>query len=304
MNNLSNSINAYFVQHFDELPLDKQFHFAIRMHVWHGDPASTELLATLRSKLLPTNKPSETLTSIQAGTLIPLLPGNKQLLHLRQAHNQRYPQLRDAARLLYWAAMLDYAYGTDSRSAVYEIIPQAAHHMMYEALMKDRQAIAMLSTHAVNFLYLYAKYCLGQPGPDPQLLFDIGTDDSLYDANDRLHRQLRMYLLTHALIAETIFYTEPLPLDRRDVYVHMLEYLETLIAQQINEISLDNKLEFLVCCKLAGHVTTLQGSILQEAEQSLSAKGTFIIDIHNANSSRYTSFEKSEHRNVLYLMAA
>jgi hypothetical protein len=303
MKSLSNSINTYFYKHFTELPLDKQFHFAVRLSAWTHDSKSSELLASLRPQLLPDNTPLHALQAIQSGKLIPLLPGNQHVLHLREEYNQRYPLLRAAARLLYWATMLDYAYGTDSHASVYEVIPQAELQQMYDALLEDRQAVAILSTHAVNFMYLYAKYCLGQYGPDAAGLFAIGKDDALYSADDPLHRQLRMYLLTHTLIADSMFYTEPLPNDRLAVYTEILTYLELLVAKHLDEISLDNKLEFLVCCRLADYSSTIESTIIREAEASVSNEGMFLVDTHNRSNSTYTSFEKSEHRTVLYLMA-
>lgn len=303
MNNLSNSIKKYYCKHFAELPIDKRFHFAVRLHAWERSAESLRLVEALRPTLLPDNDSLHTLEAIHAGTLIPLLPGNQNVLHLRQRYNQQYPLLRDAARLLYWAVMLDYAYGTDSRRSVYEVIPRPELQAMYEALLRDRQAVAILSTHAVNFLYLYPKYCLGKASPDPSWLLGIGTDDTLYDADNRLHRQLRMYLLTHAFIADSMFYTEPLPTDRLGTYGEMLTYLEGIFTQYLKEISLDNKLEFLVCCKLADYSTSHETVILEEAETSVSNEGTFLIDTQNLSGSSYVTFEKSEHRSVLYLMA-
>jgi hypothetical protein len=84
----------------------------------------------------------------------------------------------------------------------------------------------------------------------------------------------------------------------------MIAELEQLIADHFDNINLDNKCEFLVCAKLVGQRSKLERRIVAEANASLSPDGIFLIDRHNHNPQPdNVSIDKSEHRNVLFLMA-
>lgn len=303
MNNLSNSIYSYALSHFEELPLDKQFHFSSRLATWNNDVACTQIVSSMRDLFLPTNDPLHTLEALRDGKLIPLLPGNKDLLQLRETSNTKFPQLRSAARLLYWAALLDNTYTVDFRSAVTAIFPKHELAELYEALLTDHVAIGMLSTHAVNFLFLYKRYLEQTNGPDPALFIDIANQNGLYDLADPLQLQLCLYLLTHVIIADSQFYSVEPSVASRKTYHAILTRLDSIMAGRLRDITLDNKLEFLVCCKFTGFTTTLEMTILREAEQSVSTAGYYLIDAHTKRPSPYTTFDKSEHRSVLYIMA-
>ncbi len=303
MNSLSNSIYNYTLSHFEELPLDKQFHFASRLATWSNDVACTQLVASMRDVFLPTSNPLQTLEALRNGKLIPLLPGNKDLLQLRGASNNKFPQLRSAARLLYWAALLDNMYKVDFRPAVTAIFSKHELVELYEALLTDHTAIGMLSTHAVNFLFLYKRYFEQTTSSDPALFMAIASENGIYDLTDPLQLQLCLYLLTHVIIADSQFYAVEPSATSRKSYHAILARLESLMTRRLQDINLDNKLEFLVCCKFTGFETTLEMAILQEAKQSVSTAGSYLVDSHNKNPSSYTTFDKSEHRSVLYVMA-
>ncbi len=302
MNSLSNSIYQYLLSHFENLPLDKQFHFCSRLATWSNDAACAQLLATMRGSFLATNDPLQTLEMVRDGALIPLLPGNEKLLHLRELSNKAYPQLRATARLLYWAALLDHTYAVDFRPAVNAMLPRQELAQTYETLLTDHAAIGMLSTHAVNFLFLYKQYVEQVTGPDPALFVAIANEPGVYDLSDPLQLQLCLYLLTHVVIADSMFYTVT-PTVARQSYHALLASLELRMAPRLSDITLDNKLEFLVCCKFTGFETALETAILQEAEQSVSSAGSYLVDTRNTTMTSYTTLEKSEHRSVLYIMA-
>src|SRR3982751_6202336 len=97
MNNWSNTILDYFLSNFDELPLDKQLHFASRLWFWKQDKTARRLLDGLRPTILPTGDVIESLRLINAGSLLPLRQGSTNVFHLREPYFQRYPKLRRTA---------------------------------------------------------------------------------------------------------------------------------------------------------------------------------------------------------------
>ena len=304
MNSLSNRIYNYLFAHFAELPLDKQVHFASRLWMWNEDSQARRLLDALRPIILLSDDPQTSLSAISNGQLLPLHPGNESLQALRQPYNERYPALRANARLLYWGLELEACYGIDARQALQSLLLDSELNKLANELQRDKPALAMLSTHAVNFLYLYHRYIKTDEGTLTAVFWmDIATDKDLYDSSDAKQLQLQIYLLTHAVIGETLFYQRPIPAEKLAGYRQLVQTLENLLATNLERVSLDNKLEFLVSCHLVNYKSKLEMGILAEAERSVSPAGDFLVDIHNTNKSTFTSFDKSEHRSVLYLMA-
>lgn len=86
----------------------------------------------------------------------------------------------------------------------------------------------------------------------------------------------------------------------------MLQRLEPIIAERTDELSLDTKLEYLVCCRICDFNTSVTKVIYDECRQSVSPDGTFLVDTVNAFANRTAkkTFDASEHRNVLFVMSS
>jgi hypothetical protein len=302
MNNISNTIFDYFVQHFAELTLDKQLHFASRLGLWRKDTTCLALVEQLRSRILPTGDVGDTLRGIYDGTLLPLRPGSSNALSIRTPYFERYPRLRQASTVLYWANLLDSLYGTEARSKIEDIISGEELTKLYDELSEDSDAIAILSTHAINFMYLYQRYMQQNIIlPDMTLYKDI-TASYPYDLSDPVQLQLYIYLVAHCVIGESLFYTQTIQANRQIDLHPLLGGVENTIEQRFDMVNLDNKFEFLVCCKLVAYTSRLESRIMEEATTSASSVGLYLVD-HPSRQSAYTSFGNSEHRNALYIMA-
>lgn len=304
MDSLSNDIYSYYLDRFSNLPLDKQMHFALRLYSWREDTASQKLLENLKPTVFWTGDYIQLIESIYQGQLFEIKEGSLNTLSIRTPYFAKYPALRRISATLYWLASLQNHYGIDLRPALYSVISQDELQTLRERLWTDKEALAILSTHALNFIYLYDSYLLESALPDPNYLFDIVRDNTYDGISEPAQLQLRLYFLTHCIIGASKFYQQALPSTQLPVYGQMAAELETFIGQNFDAIKLDNKFEFLVCCKLTGQTTLLQGKIVREAEQSISPDGTYLIDRHNMNlQPAYTTLATSEHRNVLYIMA-
>jgi hypothetical protein len=108
--------------------------------------------------------------------------------------------------------------------------------------------------------------------------------------------------LTHAVIGESRFYARRV---RPAQYKLFCKKTEQLIKDNYFDVSLDNKLEFLVCSQICSYDTSLRKLIEQEVEKSVSWAGNFLVDTHNyfGGSKTRHCLRTSEHRNVLYLMS-
>ncbi len=303
MNELSNTIYAYYCEHFDELTFDKQLHFASRLLLWSGDDFGRQKLQVLRPAVTASESPVEALGAVYARGIETIHHGSKNAAELRAPYFARYPQLRVLAMVLFRLTFLKTIYGLDARAAFFKLFPADEVEAMLLQLQADPEALAMLSTHAVNVLYLYDRIVRGSDELfDPALFLAVGAKQ--YELHDPIQLQLYIYLYTHCIIGESHFYARAIPERHQPVYDQMLDELTNSITNRFDFINLDNKCEYLVCCKLLNRTSVLEARIFDEAAQSVSDSGTYLVDRHNQNPQlTNATFDLSEHRNVLYILA-
>jgi hypothetical protein len=296
MDNIAPSIRAYHYRHFKRLPADKQFHFASRLSSWSDDPQAHVILEQLKPSLV-TDSVREDLSN-----LITTPPSAKiNAAERRAPYFARYPELRGLMLALFRVRHLLFHYHIDVRDTFLTITDKAALYELSEKLQSDKEAVSILSTYAINYIYLVEVILFPRKSRQlDQFISDTIALASSYDdtPEDSL---LLIYLFTHCIIGASNFYQSTV-YDHR--YREMLTILEARISNHFHDINLDNKFEFLVCCKLTGFTTSLEQRIQEEALQSVSSEGTFLIDtVNSAGQSDKRSFADSEHRNVLYIMS-
>jgi len=303
MNILSNNIYDYYLANFKDLSFDKQFHFASRLYLWDQDVEAAALLKQLRAKFTADDNPKLALKSVYEAALGSPVHGSKNASELRKPYFEKYPVLKTYVTLLFRCIFLQTIYGLDAREEFLKLCPREDVENLVKKLLEDSEAVAILSTHAINFFYLYGRlFKTEQDLFTPETFLVIGKKH--YNLADPIHLQLLIYLYTHCIIGESMFYYRAIPAEHIHTYHSMLEELETIIDARFADINLDNKHEFLVCAKLVGFTSHLGDRIDKEALRSLSDDGHFIIDTHNNNGQiENITFDKSEHRNTLCIIA-
>lgn len=301
MQDLSNRICRYYLDHFDELPFEKQFHFASRLYLWDQDPWARQKLDKLKGVFTANDQPQEALAAVIQASMESAAHGSKNAAELRRPYFEKYPLLKPYVGALFRITFLKHAYDLDVRQAFFEHFPEAEVETFSRQLLADSKALAVLSTHAVNFLYLYSRVI--KPDDklfEPEQFLEIGRH--YYDSDDLLHLQLQIYLYTHCIIGESQFYYRTMPANL--VYKKMFEELEKLIEAHFVDINLDNKFEFLVCTRQLGYDSRLEQKIYDEAAGSLAPNGIFLVDRHNNNPQvKNSELDTSEHRNILFILS-
>lgn len=297
-------VNKYYLSRLGDLPYEKQFHFASRLWLWTNDPVYEDLLRELKPEFCGDGSP-KAINDILGRMLASQKPefGSKNAAAERAPYFARYPLLRQVLPLLFRLMFIKTVYGIDARRTLDNHIELEAIDHLAAALSEDEEAIAILSTHACNFYYLWYRFFKDDLTAVPvQRLYDIGQTS--YDPKNLTHSQLQFYLYTHCIIGESLFYKRALPQDNLAVYQAMCTHLEQILAQNFRSINLDNKCEFLVASAIAGYKSELKDAVFDEASRSFSAEGDFIIDVYNDNPQfENVTLEKSEHRNVLFIMS-
>lgn len=299
---LANDISDYYKKHFGDISSDKQFHFATRLGAWNSDSFCLHAL-------------EERADIARGGDLEAIKKDLKDLIDnppkakinaasTRERYFATYPELRGRMLALFRVRHLLAHYSIDARAVLLEVCPFDELAALSKALVEDDEALKILSTYAINYIYLL-HFVLFPEQPEPAGIAEkiYGLGDS-YDLSSPEQIQLLIYLYTHCIIGEANFYARPVERDR-DVYIAMLEKLNQIIGQNFDKINLDNKLEFLVCARIMGFKTPLFDRIYNECEGSISREGTFVVDrLNSFSQSNKTSLSDSEHRNVLLIMSA
>jgi hypothetical protein len=296
---LATKIYTYYLENLEQLSPDKKFHFGTRLAAWTGDANAYEILRESREYILPVNTSlTETLSKIINAPQT----GRRNAQELRQPFFDKYPTLYGRHMALFRVRHLSSVYDVDAREDLFKNVSEEDLLSLRDALLEDEEAIKILSTFAINYLYLLERVIRrDETFLRVDRFYDLGKS---YDITDLQQIQLLIYLYTHCIIGESNFYTRLIPASNLGIYIKMLEDLEPLIRDNFDKINLDNKLEFLVCARICGFESHLFTRIYEECSQSVSSEGTFVIDVHNKNAQEdRNGFLSSEHRNVLFIMS-
>jgi len=279
---------------------DKKFHFLSRLYLWSGNVIFKSKLDELRAEYIGNSKEGYQERLKKISTRIPEHGGRMVAKEARQIYFKKYPGLEPFLGLLFKNLFVREIYGVDLHEHIRALVSDEDLLALKFALENDEEAMRVLSTHAINYLYMLNDY-LGTKtsATTPEKYLQIGTS---YQTECL---ELQIYFLTHCIIGASGFYSTSIKKSDLDVYMRMLGHIEIIIQNHFETISLDNKFEFLVCAKICGYKSGIEKSILLEANHSLAPDGNFLVDIHNAKVSlnERNDFVGSEHRNILYIMS-
>jgi RimK family alpha-L-glutamate ligase len=296
-------VSTYYKNNLEYLSREKQFHFASRLLLFNKDTKQEKILQGLKEWYMWDEQSIEKSVSN-------LYKHSEELFKtkiinqkkFREPYTDKYPLLGFCNDVLYKTLFTKTIYNNDLRPVVKEHVDIAEIQSYQERLWNDEPAIIDLSTHAINFLYLSQWFLDGNIDVDAQKLYQIAKRQNVKEDPDTLLSQI--YLLTHCIICASLFYSNAIDGEKKNVYTEIVKLLETIIAENYVDISIDQKCEFLVCTKILQHETRLKKTIDHEAQRSLSPHGNFLIDSYNIHkNSVKKDMSLSEHRNILYILS-
>jgi hypothetical protein len=291
--NTAASIQLYYQDNFDLLPLDKQFHFAYRLLAWNNDDWSKTILKNIKDDFL-----SSRLTDF----LHSKLPQN-QLSPLRHYYFDKYPRVFAIDLILHQIRHTRVVYNVDISEELWKVIEREDLKLLITEVMLDDMAVKYLSTFAITPAYVASRLLYSDTRLiDLTHILEIGET---YDLSNSLEIRLLIYLFTHCIIYESDLYALQLPEEKLSLFITMLKKLDDVISKKYADISIDNKLEFLVCAKMCSFLSANTDRIYDECLRSTKGhEEVFLIDRFNTSSGHTaTDFIGSEHRNILYIMA-
>ena len=301
MDQLVDIVKQTYFRRFDELELEYQFHFASRMYAWTGDPNAKQRLGQLIEHILPATHDGrvQALRTIRQELAMKNYERDVNNYVQRKPFFDAYPQLllmhNALFRIRHWWCV----YGVDERDSLFELASKEEIETMLVSLMNDEDALRVLSTYAINTLYLYETLLETTIHFQPERAMTVAMT---YDRTSKTDIQLLIYLYTHCIIGASLFYYQPVTRNL-PTYQAMLQEIEELITTQYDTITLDNKFEFLVCAKLCNFTSPLSDRIYDETRLSMNDQGFIVDTINQAVNPVKQSFLMSEHRNVLFIMS-
>lgn len=296
-------IKRYYLDNISSLPVSKGFHFASRLYLWNQDHSAKQITLDLKPSMLQNKTPEATVAHLRA---ISAGAGGHESVNAKQIraeYTEKYSFLRRVMPMLYYMHWSNVIYGEPIDHLFDEVLDRSEAESLMEQLLNDPRGTAVLSTHAVNFFYLYSHY-IKKSEASEHIAYITDIYERSYDDNVLIELQLKLYLVTHAIIGETLFYSRGIRPDLIPIYTDLCRSLDKLITDRFIDINLDNKLEFLVCSKICGYEPSSKDRVNQEAEASISKNGTFLVDQHNNNPQLlHDSLKGAEHKSVLYIMS-
>ncbi len=286
----------YYDSNIEDLHRFK-FHYLSRMYLWTNKKFYKKHLDLFKKEIIGNNR-KEILSKL---IYKPPVKNSTSPKKKRREKYEKHYVLNEKNYALFKYLFAQSVYNKDISHEILTILDKKELIKTYNELYNDQEALINLSTPAINFLYL-TRELLGKIEKkklphNPQHFLDTVRTNYKNDTSD-LTFSLKLYLLTHTIIGESLFYQRPVK-DAR--YHNILKEAEKMIAEYYFNIPFDNKIEFLVCAKLCNTKSYLEPIILNEASKSFSPLGNFIIETQE--SSKSNMFGPSEHRNVLYIMA-
>ncbi len=279
---------------------EKKFHLLSRLFLWSEDITLHDQLEKLREKYLGISDDDSKKKLTETFTRTPEHGSRMIAKEAREIYFQKYPQLEPYLNLLFKHLFAREIYKKDIRHIIQKLVSDDELIQLKVVLENDEDAMRILSTHAINYLYLLHSYLgIDASRPNPEKYFRIGCVP-VHESPD-----LQLYFFTHCIIGASHFYSTKINPATLNIYTQMLRATETILYDHFQKVSLDNKFEFLVCAKMCDYQSSLEKSILAEAERSLAPDGNFLIDTENETAALHerNDFVGAEHRNVLYIMS-
>lgn len=297
MQKIFSNIEENYKEKFEELG-DRRFHFASRLFLWKNDAFSKNKLDELKPFYIGNGQ--NEFEEIIDGILESEQNLNKMLFKSeRERYFLRYPMLKKYNKILFKNLFANSIYDIDLKEVIEKKIGFEKLLEMKNDLENDPCAIAILSTHAVNFLYSLDFLLQSEESKlDVENLLRIAKSPEFY--NDEKLKGLKLYFITHCVIGESGFYCRKITRSK-DVYLEMISLAEKEILENFEKVSLDNKFEFLVCTKICGVKSFLEEAILKEANLCYNKENCIFFE---KNKEHLANIKNAEHRNVLGVMYA
>jgi hypothetical protein len=302
LDNIVASTYSTYIQHLNELPNYNKIQFLSRMYLFCGkEQAHAKLIDLFGKKYRDKTQQKELIHK----ALLYDFPV-KNSATKRAPYLKKHPKIRKYALVLIEGVLAESLFNIDIRQEITSIVGGDELHTTYEDIMNDKESIAYLSTYAINFIFLYKLYYLGETIDIECVL----QQSQLLKLDDREEFLLYFYFITHCVIGASQFYQHPPTEKHLDIIKPYVSDLITKLNTDTiyNLLHLDCKYETLVVAKICDiDAASIKPKIVQETLESFyTIQGKYyVIDqtyVDNMVTNKL-SLTDSQHRNMLMIMS-
>lgn len=298
--NLYAKVLDEYSRNIDTLKFSDKYHFLHHLYLWNKDNWLSEELISIKKEVVADE--ATMLKRMNSQLINTATQTVKNAAQLRKKYILKHPDVRPLSNLLLETLYMRTVFSVDNRSFIPGLTQSLDIPNILEGLLADPEAMAFLSTYAINFIYIYDRFYAETDNIIPEDI--LGCADIL-DKNEPQELLLYFYFVTHCIIGESLFYAKPIPQKYLPTYQLALQKLDDiLMSDSYSLLHMDVKFETIVCAKMCGIKLKSETKIYNEALRSLSGDGNFIVDTHNMSAQGdFLDLSSSEHRNVLFLMS-
>lgn len=282
------TVKDYYYLHFAELNPEKQFHFATRMKNYFKVHDFDDYLIN--------NQPSTNISDI-------INNNNYSMVNnydLRKPFFEKYQGIYGIEAALFRVHHLLIEYGIDLRNELVNLYPKDRLYEMADNLINDMDAIGILSTWAINTIYLTEElYPRGKNVIKEMSELVLSSD---WDVSPTL----LSYMYTHIIICASGFYIKNLANSKnKECLEKILKKCAKVINNNIDTISLDACVEFLVCCNLVGVQYPELRRKIDSICKDYRKNSPYLINYRRDKTpgSYFHTLNGAEHINALYIMS-
>ena len=283
------TVREYYYKHFSELNSDKQFHFATRIKNYFKTHDFDEYFKN--------NRPNSDVAKIISNNDYSRVSN----LQLRKPFFEKYPDLYGVEAALFRVHHLLAEYGLDLRDKFLELYPKKQLYNLSDNLIQDEEAFKILSTWAINAIYLTEELF-----PRGENVIKRMSEMALNLDLDSTNPTILSYLYTHIILCESDFYTKNLMnSENLELMKQLLKKCAEVINKNIDTMSLDACVEFLVCSNMVGVDYPDLRAKIAEICTEFRKNSPYVINYRRDSTpgSYFHTLNGAEHINVLYIMS-
>ncbi|MEP7103538.1 MAG: hypothetical protein ABI721_02410 [Candidatus Dojkabacteria bacterium] len=295
---IAKNIEDFYLTNLNLLKPEKRFHLLSRLYLSTRNSKYKKLLNLYKSDLIPTNLEE---------FLKELLNNNYIDRHLlvegkRSQYLQEYPEISKYNKVFFLNFFLKQIYGIKIARIINKDLNKIQVLAYFNKLILDPDALRILSSVAVNFLFQANRYLkLNKEKKLLNIIFRIVKNIDFNRMDDIEKKQLA-YMVTHTIINISDMYSN-LAINNPDMCEGLLLHLEEKMMPSIDSFTVDVLIELLVCWKLLDRKSKYEKILLEIVLNAYKSETHYLVESkYEITHAVMNDLNGSEHRNILFIL--
>ena len=296
-------VKEYMDKSIKLLSFANQSHYYSRLYLWSKDNEASSFFEQNKKRIIGENldETHEIIKRILNSKRQKQFPEDTEDNIVRNSLFQKYPNLGKYKNVLFKYLFAKSIYNIDIKHVIEEELDINLLIDLKDELIKNIKDLSQLSTFGVNYLYMLSNFL--EEDIEFSLIESMLSSENFNQFSKSTSSKLSLYLIFHSIIGKSKFYYKEITTEIEE-YTSILKQAEDIIYKDYFNISIDLKLEFIICTRLLKYNSFLEKIINNELKDSLSSLGNYLVDKYNSKIKPPKKFfTVSKHRNLLYILS-